>query len=328
LVGVWAFALRNGLRRLAAPAHPLGALATPVVDGSCIEEVLDAWFDAVAADPGLPQLIELDAMDYAGPIHSALIRVLAARCSVRAEIDARERAQLLSNLDGKSYLKAALSAHRRANLRNRRNRLKRLGALSHVRHETAGEVAQALEAFLALEASGWKGRRGSALLSDGREAAFTRKAVTALAAEGLASVSALYLDGRALSMGIILKSGRVASIWKIAYDESMRSFSPGYLLFENDTERFLRDPALDSVDSTSARDIGLFAEIWTERKPVANLVFDVRRSPPLTSRAAVAALAGVRSASLLRARLQPRARLARAATFAKGLLKTDGSGRS
>lgn len=29
LVGVWAFALRKGLRRLAAPAHPLGALGAP-----------------------------------------------------------------------------------------------------------------------------------------------------------------------------------------------------------------------------------------------------------------------------------------------------------
>jgi Acetyltransferase (GNAT) domain len=230
------------------------------------------------------------------------------------------RAQLVAGQDPRKYLQEVLSSKRRASLRNKRNRLNRAGSVAHVHHTAPEEVQEAVEAFLTLEASSWKGRRGSALLSDSRHAAFTRQAVPALAAEGLASVSALYLDGRPLSMGIILKSGRIKYTWKIAYDESMGSYSPGYLLFENDTERFLTDPTLDSVDSTSARDIGLFAEIWTERKPLVNLVFDARRSPPLSGRAAVATLAGVRKAQLLKARLRPRSRLTQARTFVKGLL--------
>jgi CelD/BcsL family acetyltransferase involved in cellulose biosynthesis len=318
LAGAWAFAeRRDGLARLAAPAHPLAALATPVVDRDCLDEVLHAWLDAIAAEPGLPKLMELDAVDDAGPVAAALRRVLAARRSAAASVDARERAQLVSGRDGQSYLERALSTSRRSKLRYYRNRLRKLGSLSHVHHETAEEVERALEAFLALEASGWKGRRGSALLSDERSARFTREAVIGLAGEGLASISALYLDERPVSMGIVLRSGRTAYTWKIAYDESMGQFSPGYLLFETDTAKFLDDPGLDGVDSTSARDVGIFAELWTERKPVVNLVLDARRDPPLAARAAVAALAGLRSAALMKAWLRPRARLSQALRYVK-----------
>ena len=41
---------------------------------------------------------------------------------------------------------------------------------------TPGEVAAAIETFLKLEASGWKGKRGTALAQDDGDAAFVRRA--------------------------------------------------------------------------------------------------------------------------------------------------------
>ena len=46
---------------------------------------------------------------------------------------------------------------------------------------TREEVAPALEIFLRLEASGWKAKRGTALMQDEGDAAFIRRAVLALA---------------------------------------------------------------------------------------------------------------------------------------------------
>jgi CelD/BcsL family acetyltransferase involved in cellulose biosynthesis len=311
LVGSWAFAVRrDGIARLVSPAAPLAALATPVIDGGCLDNVLEAFLDAVARDPQLPNLMELDAVDNDGPIAAALRRVLSRRHAAAADVDARQRAQLISPLDGNSSLDRVLSTSRRARLRYYRRRLEKLGEVRHVVHETAPEVERGFEAFLELEAAGWKGRRGSAILSDERVARFARAAVAGLAANGLASISALYVEGRPVSMCVILKSGRTAYTWKIAYDESMGLFSPGQLLLENDTAWFLEHPELDRVDSTSARDVGIFAELWAERKLVVNLIVDARCASPLAARAAVLALAAFRLTSMLKARLRARERLA------------------
>ena len=123
-------------------------------------------------------------------------------------------------------------------------------------HETAPEVERGFEAFLELEAAGWKGRRGSAILSDERVARFARAAVAGLAANGLASISALYVEGRPVSMCVILKSGPEPpehSPGNCVRRRARGCSLPGNRLLENDTAWFLEHPELDRVDSTSAR---------------------------------------------------------------------------
>ena len=110
------------------------------------------------------------------------------------------------------------------------SRLARKGAVAYHHHTGPEAVALATEAFLALEARGWKGRRGSAVGCDERLAAFTRAAMAGLSAEGLAAVTSLTLDGEPVSMGVVLRSGGTAYTWKIAYEEAAAAFSPGYLL--------------------------------------------------------------------------------------------------
>ncbi len=63
LAGAWAFAVRRGvLPRLQAPAAPLAALASPVIRSDCVEDVLESWFQALAASRALPKILELRAM--------------------------------------------------------------------------------------------------------------------------------------------------------------------------------------------------------------------------------------------------------------------------
>ena len=69
-------------------------------------------------------------------------------------------------------------------------------------------VRRALEEFLAMEASGWKGQQGTALLSNKTDAAFVRGAVGGLAERGCASIHSLYLDGKPVSMQIVARVRR------------------------------------------------------------------------------------------------------------------------
>ena len=115
-------------------------------------------------------------------------------------------------------------------------------------------MSEALEHFLQMEASGWKGRQGTALLCSAADAAFARTAVGALADQGSACIHALTLDRRPVSMQIVLRAGPAAFTWKIAYDETLHDVSPGMLLLEDYTAAFLNDPTIAFVNSCTYDD--------------------------------------------------------------------------
>jgi CelD/BcsL family acetyltransferase involved in cellulose biosynthesis len=282
LVGVWAFAVGSArhsalpVRILTAPPFVHGYAATPVVDRSCLDETLDAFLDWIAADEHLPKIVALEAMATDGPIMKALIRVLAGRGKAPRILDRSLRPRLKSDLDGKNYLEKALSSSSRKKLRQHRRRLSERGELSSVIVREPQAVCDALEDFLQIEASGWKGRQGTALLCNDADAAFARTAIAALAEQGRASIHALTLDQRPVSMQIVLRAGSAAFTWKIAYDETLHDFSPGMLLLEDYTAAFLNDPAIAFVNSCTHDDRS-FMSVWTEREEIANLWIDARR---------------------------------------------------
>jgi hypothetical protein len=105
--------------------------------------------------------------------------------------------------------------------------------------------------------------------------------VAALAAQGDAEIHSLTLDGKPVSMQVLLRSGRTAFTWKTCYDEALHDFSPGTLLFEDYSARLLADANVDAVDSCSFDDTGYMAS-WQERGDIAQLWFDTRRGGAAT----------------------------------------------
>src|SRR5690606_12316189 len=111
------------------------------------------------------------------------------------------------DLDGAAYLQKVLSASSRKKLRQHRRRLAEKGAITTTIITAPEAVRGALEQFLAMEAAGWKGRAGTALLSDAGDAAFMRGAVGALADLGCAAIPAIAVDGKPVSMQIVARAG-------------------------------------------------------------------------------------------------------------------------
>jgi CelD/BcsL family acetyltransferase involved in cellulose biosynthesis len=290
LVGVWSFAVGRArrsvlpMRALTIPAYEHGYLATPVVDRDYIDETLDAMLDGIVNDARLPKIISLDSMSAEGPVYEALGRVLAKRGSAPCMFARMQRPKLQSDLDGKAYLEKAISGSTRKKLRQNRRKLAEKGILASLVAIEPAAVRAALEEFLSMEASGWKGREGTALLSSAADAAFLRGAVGALADHGCAAIHSLYLDGKPISMQIVVRAGAAAFTWKTAYDETFRDFSPGMLLFEDYTAAFLADQNIAFVDSCSFDDSGYMAT-WTERQAIADLWIDARRGGSLEFRA-------------------------------------------
>ena len=282
LVGLWAFAIGKPhlsmlpISALCAPATDHAYLSAPVIDRDRLEPTLRAMLDVIAQAPDLPKFVALESMSGEGRTYEALIRVLQERQSRFCRLDAKKGPMLVPGANPESYLENALSGSSRKKLRQHRRRLAEKGRLETAVVRTATDVQRAFEAFLKLEADGWKGRRGTAILCCPDDAAFARSLVAALAQTGDAAIHVLQLDGRPVSMQVVLRAGAAAYTWKTAYDEALSDFSPGMLLFEDYSKAFLADPEIVFADSCAYDDTSYMAA-WRERRLVIDLWFDARR---------------------------------------------------
>jgi CelD/BcsL family acetyltransferase involved in cellulose biosynthesis len=224
--------------------------------------------------PICPSAVMLNAMSAEGATAEALTRVLTERGSTFCRLKETKRPKLVTGGDPNEYLTQSLSSSTRKKLRQYRRRLAERGDLRSVVVSAPEDV----DAFLQLEAEGWKGRRGTALLSSPQDAAFARAMLGAFARSGEAFIHALELDRRPVSMQVMLRAGPAAFTWKTAYDEALGDMSPGMLLFEDYTKAFLENDQIASVNSC-AYDETSFMAGWQERQAVADLMICAKRGP-------------------------------------------------
>jgi hypothetical protein len=171
------------------------------------------------------------------------------------------------------------SGSTRKKLRQDWNRLSALGTVDIVNGRAPKDVAEAFEIFLQLEAGSWKGGRGTALLSNKADAAFTRQWLSNLAAQGNASVALLRVDGKPIAAQVLLYSGSTAYTWKTAFEETYAKYSPGALLVDKITEQLFAAPQIEAIESCSPEG-SFMAQLWTGRRTTMDLLLDVgsRRS--------------------------------------------------
>src|SRR5207237_2342580 len=137
---------------------------------------------------------------------------------------------------------------------------------------TPTEVTAALELFLALEASGWKGRRGTALSQDAGDAAFIRRAAVALAERGQCEIVTLRAGTTAIAAGIVPRHRDRAFYFKIGVDEAFAKLSPGVQLTLDLTRHLCADPSIRSADSTASSGHPMIDPIWRGRLTIGDVL--------------------------------------------------------
>ncbi|HSP79034.1 MAG TPA: GNAT family N-acetyltransferase, partial [Myxococcaceae bacterium] len=125
-----------------------------------------------------------------------------------------------------------LSSRFKANCRRRRRKLEERGRVEVERVEGGLELEARLEEGFSLEASGWKGRRGTAMAQDGRTRGFYSELAREAGYAGRLALYFLRLDGRAVAFQYGLCHGGRYFLLKPGYDESLGECSPGQLLME------------------------------------------------------------------------------------------------
>lgn len=250
--------------------HPYAPLGSPLVDGEMCEPVINAWFHYIAREPHFPKLVLLPYCPVEGPFAAALTSALERRGGRTAFFDAHSRAVLAPGNERESYLAAAMDGKKRKELRRQRRRLAEFGTLTFEEARTRAAVECALDEFFSLEARGWKGRAGTAARCNRTVASFMDTAVGGLASEGKAQAVRLCLDGQPIAILLILRSGKTAWCWKIAYDESRARYSPGVQLLLDATGMLLRDRAVIRANSCATPHHPMIDHVWRERLALAD----------------------------------------------------------
>jgi CelD/BcsL family acetyltransferase involved in cellulose biosynthesis len=256
--------------------HPYAPLGVPLVDCARAVAVLGAALDFLSGRDAPALLLPL--VPARGAWAEALAAALAERDAGVARFGAHRRALLAPGERRDGYVRRALAPRKRKELARQARRLaEEQGAPTFAQATTPAAVAAALDAFMALEARGWKGRAGGAAAAREDVAAFVRRAVRDLAARGDAGVAELAAAGRPLASGVVLRSGDHAWFWKIAYDESAARFSPGVQLTLALTETLVADATLAQVDSCATAGHPMIEGVWCERLALADCLIDVGR---------------------------------------------------
>jgi CelD/BcsL family acetyltransferase involved in cellulose biosynthesis len=198
-------------------------------------------------------------------------------------LQSRLRACLDATRDADELLRDALGHKKLKELRRQRQRLAEHGAVGFDVARTREEVAAALEIFLALEASGWKGKRGTALIQDDGDATFIRRAAPALAETGQCEIVTLRAGDTPVAAGIVLRHLDRAFYFKLGIDERFARFSPGVQLTLDLTRHLCADPAIATADSTASADHPMINPIWRGRFAIGDVLIPLRRNDPVVT---------------------------------------------
>jgi CelD/BcsL family acetyltransferase involved in cellulose biosynthesis len=281
-------------------ADPYGTLCTPLLDRDMPDEAAGRLMSQ-ARSAGAHALILRDvALD--GAVVKTFARVLERGGMRLRLLQSHARACLDATRDGDELLRDALGPKKLKELRRQRHRLAEHGEVSFEVARTPDDVVCALQAFLILEASGWKAQRGTALTQDDGDAAFIRRAVTALAENGECEIMTLRAGATPVAAAIVLRHLDRAFYFKLGVDERFGKFSPGVQLTLDVTRHLCADPAIAMVDSMAAADHPMINPIWRERLAIGDVLLPLRRNDPV--------VALIHAAMMLRQRIREPARRA------------------
>lgn len=260
-------------------ADPFHSLNTPLLDRDAADQAASGLMQC-ARQAGAHALL-FRTIAPSGRAATAFSRVLAADGMRPQVLASWKRACLDARQDPQAVLRDALGPKKLKDLRRLRHRLAEHGEVVFRIARDAGEIGPAFDQFLALERSGWKGRRGTALAQHGDTAARLRRAMIALAARGECEVVSLHAGTTAVAAGIVLRHQSRAFFFKLGIDERFMHYSPGVQLTLDLTRHLCADPRITHADSTADPDHPMIDRIWRGRLPIGDVLIPLRRNDPL-----------------------------------------------
>ena len=260
--------LRPGLplKVLRSWSHRYCFLGTPLLDAAAARPALEAVADWIASDAAPAGAIEWAKVSWDGPFGRLLGEIYAPARHWVLDATIVRRALLERSAPPVS----ATSGRHAKEHRRLERRLAERGALSYEVLAQPDNWHTWFEEFLELEASGWKGKEGSAIRSKPEDREFFRRVVECAALNGKLQMLAMRLDGRAIAMKLNLRARTTSFSLKIAHDERFAQYSPGVLLELFNIKSFGGEPAaILRMDSCAVPNHSMIDRLWESRREIA-----------------------------------------------------------
>jgi CelD/BcsL family acetyltransferase involved in cellulose biosynthesis len=163
----------------------------------------------------------------------------------------------------------SISGSFKRNLRRLARRAEETAPLAFESHDQPQDLETALQRFLELEASGWKGKTGlgSAIACSPPLVGFYRQLMQEFGSAGQCVIKLLRHGERDVAGQFCLSVNRTFSILKIGYSEEHASFAPGNLIMARTIRDACEDPGIDAVSFVTHPP---WAHVWKPQvEPVA-----------------------------------------------------------
>jgi CelD/BcsL family acetyltransferase involved in cellulose biosynthesis len=233
LVGVLPFV--RGRLWLRSPTNWHSPVFGPVAESAAVHEALFAAL--LDRRTPLVDMLFIDSEDPALPAW----RNASAGARVVERVRMRSPYVPLDSGDFESY-RASLGRSLRKELGRMGRRLGETGAVEYEFHDGRGDAGWSrldslLDEGFRIEASGWKGESGTAILSRPDTARFYRDVARWAAGRGTLVLAFLRLDGRPLAFDMCIEEAGASNVLKGGFDPEFRRFGPGTLLTAASIER-------------------------------------------------------------------------------------------
>jgi CelD/BcsL family acetyltransferase involved in cellulose biosynthesis len=282
LCGFFPFERRGGYKDIPAATlrlwhHPHCYLSTPLLHSQHSRPTLAALVHWLRHDVEGASLVELARIPAEGAFAALLAETAAAFDLPTHMENVHTRAFFCLRDDGDNYIRAALSRSHRKDLRRKERRLGAEGDLHFVTLEPGDDLDAWNDAFLSTEASGWKGRQGTALACSEADRVFFLQATHEAHRRGRLRMFGLQLDGQFIALSCHFRAGLGSYYFKTAFDERYAACSPGRLL-EVEKIRWLHaERGIAWEDSCTHAENHQLNVLWLDRRSIATQVLSTGR---------------------------------------------------
>ena len=245
---------------------------TPLLDTNLKTGAADALLNVLASISESEWIIP--TVNTGGEACQSMVAALARRRAPWTFLNHFRRATLEAGPTFDEHMNLHVGSNRRKGLARSRRRLEELGKVEHESHSSGEGLERAVAAFLKIEASGWKGKRGTALDCDEHTRQFAASAFTGNETSSICRADMLTVGGVPIAVSLIVLAGRTGFAVKACYDESYRRYSPGLLLETEVLRGFLSGNWARRLDSASSGS-HVLDDLWPSRTHVADLVFSL-----------------------------------------------------
>lgn len=260
---------------LAAWRHRYSYLGTPLVDCERRASAIGALVEIACGKGSHGFFTALEWFPGEGTLAIELEHALLERDQVGVLAERFERA-MVHRRPEPTYLEDRLSSKRRKELRRQRRQLETaLGATLEVTNHSG---PSGVEAFLEMEAGGWKGRSGTALGSRREDAAFFRAMSAAFARDERLQILSFEAEGRSVAMQCNLLAGDGLFCFKVAYDDAFAKCSPGTQLEAEAIDVFHQETGAAWMDSCADPSNELINRLFADRRALQTVLV---AAPPL-----------------------------------------------